>query len=830
MDNIKELKKNATPAMKQYLNIKEDYPEHIVLFRMGDFYETFYEDAKRASKELGITLTKRGNDEVPLAGIPYRSLDQYLSKIIEKRIKAVIVEQLEDPKEAKGVVKRGVIKEVTPGTMDLTEYMDEREPNYISSIYFKKNKVYASFADITTSDFFVTSNLKNKLKDIINKFDPQEIVVGKTQFMNNHDKISSLREEITISTVDDRCFNKNFAEKIFNESIQKNLKNSNLKKEEITVCGGLFSYLRKTQKGDLPQLREIKRFRNTKKMNIDRFTQRNLELTKNLYDYTKKDTLISVIDETATPMGSRKLKKIIVAPLTEKNKIEERLELVEYFYNKELLLEKLYDLMNQIGDIERNFFKITNKRINPKDLYGLKLSIEKTYEMLNLVDEEILDDLIKGSTKTKKENIFKTLEELYEFIDESIIDDPINNFEKRIIKEGYSEELDEILKISENAREWIKDFEEREKEKTNLKSLKVGYNKVHGYYIEVSKKQSDKVPEKYDRKQTLKKSERYITTELKEKENTILNSKERVLNLQKRVFDEVLETIKTFSDDFKKIIDVISYLDIVTNFSKIARKNDYIKPEFTESEFEIKKGRHPVVEKSVENFVSNDINMGNNELMILTGPNMAGKSTFMRQNALIVVMAQIGSYVPCESIKLPVFDRVFVRMGARDDISSGKSTFLVEMEETKEILDNATKDSFIVIDELGRGTSTFDGISIAWSVAEEISQNIKARCIFATHYHYLNQLSLKYENVKNNKIIVKEKDGEIYFVHKVKKGGADKSYGVEVAKIAGLKKDVITRAKDIQTMFEKEANIKVIDEMTKRNGKETQLNLRDLFG
>ncbi|MFW6046642.1 MAG: DNA mismatch repair protein MutS [Candidatus Woesearchaeota archaeon] len=828
MDNIEELKKTATPAMKQFLDVKEDYPEHIVLFRMGDFFETFYEDAIRASKELGITLTKRGKEEVPLAGIPYKSLDQYLSKIIEKDIKAVIVEQLEDPKEAKGVVKRGVVKEVTPGTMDLTEYLDERESSYISAAYFKNKKVYVSVADITTSDFFVTED-KN-LKDILNKFNPKEVVLGKTQYMNHYDKVSSLKDNITISTVDDRFLNHHFAKNIFNDSIQNNLKESNLKKEEIITAGVLFSYLRKTQKNDLPQLREIKRFSDQDKMNLDRFTQRNLELVRNLYDNTKKDTLINVIDDTITPMGSRNLKKMVVAPLIKKKQIEKRLDLVESFYDDELLVEKIRDMMSEVGDIERNFFKITNKRINPKDLHGLKLALEKTYELLNIIDEKVFVKLLNGSSKCNKEIIFKTLENLYELIDNSIKNDPINNFEKRIIKEGYHGELDELLSISENAREWIKNFEKKEKENTNLSSLKVGYNKVHGYYIEVSKNQSKGVPEKYDRKQTLKNSERYITTELKEKENTILNSKEQVLKLQKRVFNEILDEISTYSDNFKKVVDVISYLDIITNFSFIARKYDYTKPIFIENKFDVKKARHPVVERNVEDFVSNNLEMSEEELIILTGPNMAGKSTYMRQNALIVVMAQVGCYVPCSSLSMPVFDRVFVRMGARDDISSGKSTFLVEMEETKEILDNATEDSFIVIDELGRGTSTFDGISIAWSVAEEISQKIKARCIFATHYHYMNQLSLKYNNVKNYKVIVKEKENEVYFLHKVKKGGADKSFGIEVAKIAGLKKNVITRAKDMQRMFEREANIKVIDEMTKRSNDNKQLNLRDLFG
>ncbi len=803
-----------TPLMQQYKKIKEEYKNEILMFRLGDFYEMFFEDAKTASKELGLTLTKRNREkgqDVPLAGVPYHSVASYIAKLVEKGYSVAICDQVEDPKSATGIVKREVTRVITPGTIIDVDFLDKNNNNYIACIKINttENIAAIAYADITTGEFSVFEikgkNFFEKALAEMNKIQASEILLDEKTYS---EYIEIFKEKISFSGVK---FTKvsnvkkaeNFITSYFNiMSIEVfSLKSKDL---AISTSANLLHYIDELQKGnDLPFSKiEYKNIDNIMELNIS--TQNNLNLVPKRNEETR-GTLLGVLDNCITSVGSRELKKIIKNPFLNIEKIKQRQFYVDYFYNDVLLRESIREYLKDIYDIERIAGKIIYGTENGKDLLSLKDSIRKSLEIYRLLKEhQEIKDILDIDVKM--------LLDIYNKI-ELIIDAeaPFSVREGGIIKDGYNSELDELRKISKLGKDFILEIEQKEKERTGIKGLKIKYNKVFGYFIEVTKANEHLVPEDYIRKQTLVNSERYIVPDLKEYEEKVITAKSKIEALEYELFKQLTSEIKEHLDSLYKLANRIANLDIVSNFSHIATKNSYVKPEMNEGEIlEIKGGRHPIVETLIPSgtYVKNDIILDDkNNLIILTGPNMSGKSTYMKQVALNIIMAHIGSYVAADYAKIPIVDKIFTRVGASDDLLTGQSTFMLEMTEVASILNSATKKSFVVLDEIGRGTSTYDGISIATAITEYIHNIIGAKTIFATHYHELTELEKELERAINFRVEVKEDGKNVVFLREIVKGGADKSYGIEVARLSGVPKEVLNRSRKILKKLETRKNL-----------------------
>ena len=803
-----------TPLMQQYKKIKEEYKNEILMFRLGDFYEMFFEDAKTASKELGLTLTKRNREkgqDVPLAGVPYHSVASYIAKLVEKGYSVAICDQVEDPKSATGIVKREVTRVITPGTIIDVDFLDKNNNNYIACIKINttENIAAIAYADITTGEFSVFEikgkNFFEKALAEMNKIQASEILLDEKTYS---EYIEIFKEKISFSGVKfTEVFNvkkaENFITSYFNiMSVEVfSLKSKDL---AISTSANLLHYIDELQKGnDLPFSKiEYKNIDNIMELNIS--TQNNLNLVPKRNEETR-GTLLGVLDNCITSVGSRELKKIIKNPFLNIEKIKQRQFYVDYFYNDVLLRESIREYLKDIYDIERIAGKIIYGTENGKDLLSLKDSIRKSLEIYRLLKEhQEIKDILDIDVKM--------LLDIYNKI-ELIIDAeaPFSVREGGIIKDGYNSELDELRKISKLGKDFILEIEQREKERTGIKGLKIKYNKVFGYFIEVTKANEHLVPEDYIRKQTLVNSERYIVPDLKEYEEKVITAKSKIEALEYELFKQLTSEIKEHIDSLYKLANRIANLDIVSNFAHIATKNSYVKPEMNEGEIlEIKGGRHPIVETLIPSgtYVKNDIILDDkNNLIILTGPNMSGKSTYMKQVALNIIMAHIGSYVAADYAKIPIVDKIFARVGASDDLLTGQSTFMLEMTEVASILNSATKKSFVVLDEIGRGTSTYDGISIATAITEYIHNIIGAKTIFATHYHELTELEKELERAINFRVEVKEDGKNVVFLREIVKGGADKSYGIEVARLSGVPKEVLNRSRKILKKLETRKNL-----------------------
>lgn len=801
---------NLTPAMKQFKRFKGEYPDAVIFFRMGDFYETFYEDAKIVAKELEITLTKRGTkSQIPLAGIPYHAVDTYLPRLVKKGYKVAICEQIEDPKLAKGIVKRDVIRVVTPGTLTDGNALDEKTNNFIMSVKLSDEKYGIAVADLSTGEF-ITSEFKelSNLLAEISRYLPTELLLEE-EFLydpKNKELLTYLQTtQIFINTYD----KKNFLYLKAYEALTSHFNTTSLqqfnvedKEQCIMASGALFKYLHDTQKMELSNITKIRTFFPENFMILDAITQKNLEITHNLNDNSSKNTLLSIIDKTKTNMGSRMMKQWIKRPLLESKRIAERYDCVDLLKNDSFIRNEIIEVLKRIYDIERLISKITLRSANARDLIALRDSLQLVPQLLTLLKE--LPSNVPTDHLFNRLQSFPDTKGIAEILQTSIKDDPPQTIrEGNIIRAGYNEKLDELRGIIDSGKKWIVELEKKECEALGI-NVRVGFNKVFGYYLEVTRRNTDKVPDHYIRKQTTANAERYITDELKEKEDLILHAEERINTLEYTLFNEILDSLSKNVSLLQSTSQKIAYIDILQSLAVVAHQNRYVRPELHEQyQLDIKESRHPVIEQIEQRFIPNNVAFDfDNRMMIITGPNMAGKSTYMRQIACIVLLAQMGSYVPAESAKIGLVDRIFTRVGARDDLASGRSTFMVEMHETANILNNATSKSLIILDEIGRGTSTFDGVSIAWSVAEYIINIIKAKTLFATHYHVLNKLAQEFKEIKNYNIAVKEKDDDIIFLRKIVEGGTNKSYGIQVARLAGLPNQVILRSKEIMRTLE----------------------------
>lgn len=796
-----------TPMMKQYNEIKAGYMDSILFYRMGDFYEMFYEDAKIASKELGLTLTKRNKKtDVPLAGIPYHSAASYIAKLVGRGYKVAICEQVEDPKTAKGIVKRDVIRVITPGTVIDTEYLDEKINNYLMGIIFDDKKAAVAYVDITTGEFrtgeIEGENLGYKLLGEINKISPKEIITDDKgySFLSKELENHRMKDGINLHKAPAVKNSEKYLTEYF--GIQS-LDSFGIGEKElvIKISSMILKYVVDLQKGkDIP-VTKIVYSSSDDIMELNLTTQKNLDIISNWKGESSNGTLLWVLDYCKSSMGSRLLKKIIKNPLLNIEKIKKRQSDIGFFIDEVLLREDIREKLKDIYDIERIIGKLVLETVNGRDLVALKQSIRTSLELYRVLQG---NELFKIDAEK--------LIEVYNLIEKIIVDEPPFSIrEGGIIKDNYNSELDELRDISNHGKDYILKIESEEREKTGIKGLKIKYNKVFGYFIEITKANMDMVPDYYIRKQTLTNAERYIVPELKTYEEKILNAKTRIETLEYYLFKELTGEIKKYRETLQDLGYKIGYLDVITNFAHVAIKNGYVKPEITEdSSLEILGGRHPIIEKLIPagEFVKNKVLMDDNKnFVILTGPNMSGKSTYMKQIALIIIMAHIGSYVPADYAKIGIVDRIFTRIGASDDLMTGQSTFMLEMSEVANILNSATSKSFIILDEIGRGTSTFDGISIATAISEYIHDNIRAKTIFATHYHELTQLGEKLERAENYRIEVEENNNEIKFLREIVKGGADKSYGIEVARLAGLPKEILLNSKKILKVLEQRKNI-----------------------
>ncbi len=801
-----------TPMMRQYFEIKENYKDCILFFRLGDFYEMFFEDAETAARELELVLTGRDcglEKRAPMCGIPFHASNSYIGRLVAKGYKVAICEQVEDPKFAKGIVKRDVIKVITPGTYTDSSFVEETKNNYIMTIYadLDRNRCSLAITDISTGDFLATEGELEKgvILDEISKFNPKEIIL-----LDSLDQ--ELIKDITLTTpalisrksID--YFEENFEEVLNNQFGKKSNSLSLMVKKSSNA---LVKYILDTQKISLTNINDIEVYSLVDFMTIDLSSRRNLELTENLREKSKKGSLLWVLDKTETSMGSRMLRRWIEEPLVNKEKITLRLNAVEELFKDLSLNDSLKEALHDIYDIERILGKISNKNANAKDLIALKTSIGKIPNVKGII-ENCTSSLLKNY-----HNNLDDLRDIYDLLEKSIKEDPsLTLKDGDLIKDGFNGEIDELRLAKTNGKDWISSLENREREFTGIKSLKVGFNKVFGYYIEISKANYSSIPEgRYIRKQTLANAERFITPELKEIEEKLLGASEKLCSLEYDIFLDIRNEVENHIDRLKTTAKIIAELDCISNLAFVALENDFIKPEINENgETKIENGRHPVVEKVIPKgeFIPNDtiINKEDNQLLIITGPNMAGKSTYMRQVAIITLMCQIGSFVPASKANISVVDKIFTRIGASDDLAGGKSTFMVEMWEVSNILKNATENSLVLLDEVGRGTSTYDGLSIAWSVIEYICKNKNLRCktLFATHYHELTKLEGEIHGVRNYSVAVKEVDNNIIFLRKIIEGGADQSYGIEVAKLAGIPDEVINRAKEILETLEMESS------------------------
>ena len=796
-----------TPMMKQYMQTKEEYKDCILFYRLGDFYEMFFDDALTASKELEITLTgkKCGLEErAPMCGIPYHAVDSYLNRLVSKGYKVAICEQVEDPKTAKGIVKREVIRVVTPGTNLDTQGLDETKNNYIMCIVYMADRYGLSVADVTTGEYLVTElDSQTKLMDELYKFMPSEIVCNEAFYMSGLD-LDDLKNRLHMAIYSLEAWY--FDDALCRETLQEHFKVASLEGIGLSdyecgmiASGALLKYLEETQKNSLSHMSRLTRYATGNYMVLDSATRRNLELVETLREKQKRGSLLWVLDKTKTAMGARTLRKYVEQPLIDKESIVKRLDAVAELKDNAICREEIREYLNPVYDLERLVGKITYQSANPRDLIAFQSSLS----MLPSV-KCILKDMESDLLKEIYEEL-DPLEELCDLVGRAIQEEPpLAMKEGGIIKDGYNEEVDRLRKAKSEGKNWLADLETKEREKTGIKNLRIRYNKVFGYYLEVTNSFKDLVPDYYTRKQTLANAERYIIPELKELEDTILGAEDKLCALEYELYCEVRNTIAAELTRIQRTAKAVAKLDVIASLALVAERNNYVRPKINEKGvIDIRDGRHPVVEKMIPNdmFIANDTYLDDKKqrISIITGPNMAGKSTYMRQAALIVLMAQLGSFVPASSANIGLVDRIFTRVGASDDLASGQSTFMVEMNEVANILRNATSKSLLILDEIGRGTSTFDGLSIAWSVVEYISNSklLGAKTLFATHYHELTELEGKISNVNNYCIAVKEKGDDIVFLRKIVKGGADKSYGIQVAKLAGVPDPVINRAKEI---------------------------------
>ena len=796
-----------TPMMQQYMDTKNDYKDCILFYRLGDFYEMFFEDALICARELEITLTGKNcglEERAPMCGVPFHSVEGYLNKLISKGYKVAICEQVEDAKSAKGLVKREVVRIVTPGTNLNTQALDESRNNYLMSIVYTTNAYGISAIDITTGDYYVTEvDNERKLLDEINKFSPSEIICNDSFYVSGID-IEDLRGRLAISVSalepwyfdDDLCI----------RSLKNHFHVGDLQGLGLTdytigtiAAGSIMQYLYETQKNALIHITKIIPYVTSKYMLLDSSTRRNLELTETLREKQKRGSLLWVLDKTKTAMGARLLRNYVEQPLIHAEHINDRLDAIEELNASAITREELREYLNPIYDLERLISKVSYKNTNARDLIAFKTSLEMLPHIKTLLQEFKKSEL-KGAGEE-----LDVLSDIYQLIDDSIEEDPpLSVREGGFIKEGYSEEVDTLRKAKTEGKDWLAELEAREREATGIKNLRIKFNKVFGYYLEVTNSYQDLVPMNWVRKQTLANAERYTTDELKKLEDTILGAEDKLFALEYELFCEIREKIASEISRIQATAKLIAKIDTYASLALVAERNNYVRPAInTDGVIEIQEGRHPVVEQMIQNdlFVTNDTYLNNKgkRVSIITGPNMAGKSTYMRQTALIVLMAQIGCFVPAKKANIGIVDRIFTRVGASDDLASGQSTFMVEMTEVANILNNATKDSLLILDEIGRGTSTFDGLSIAWAVVEHISSTrlLGAKTLFATHYHELTELEGKLEGVNNYCIAVKEQGDDIVFLRKIIKGGADKSYGIQVAKLAGIPSGVLNRAHEI---------------------------------
>lgn len=806
-----------SPMMQNYLKTKEEYKDCILFYRLGDFYEMFFDDAITASRELEITLTGKecGQPErAPMCGVPHHAVEMYTARLIQKGYKVAICEQLEDPKQVKGIVKRDVIRVVTPGTLIETNLLEEKKNNYVM-VAFKQGIFFGvAVCDVSTGDFYATQikeqNNFEKLLDEISRFTPAELIVN--ELLNETtEEISKIKERfgIFVSQLPKEAFKTN-TEEILNQyevvdDKEKNIQNIQEKVLAVQAINALLEYLSQTQKMKLEHINKIQVYNTNRYMALDMNARRNLEITERMRDKGKKGTLLWVLDKTSTSMGGRHLRRWLNDPLIDKEEIEQRLDAVEELKNSVILKGDVVEALKKVYDIERLIGKISYGNANGRDMISLKNSIGQLPSIKNIlaVTESKLLKKLYGE--------LDVLEDVYQLIEEAIIEEPpISVKDGGLIKLGYHEEVDELKTATTDGKRWLVELEVKEKEKTGIKNLKIGFNKVFGYFIEVTKSNLNQVPERFIRKQTLTNGERYITEELKELENKILGAEEKLVGLEYDIFVDIRCKIALQIQRIQKTANIIATLDVLTSFATVAEDLNYSKPIVDEDgEIDIKEGRHPVIEKMLPSgaFVSNDtyLNEQEDRLSIITGPNMAGKSTYMRQVALITLMAQVGSFVPAGYAKIGIVDKIFTRVGASDDLSMGQSTFMVEMMEVATILKEATNKSLVILDEIGRGTSTYDGLSIAWAVAQYIADKEKcgAKTLFATHYHELIELADKIEGVKNYSIAVKEKGEDIIFLRKIVEGGTDESYGIHVANLAGVPKPVVKRANEILKTLER---------------------------
>ncbi len=796
-----------SPMMAQYMETKKQYSDCILFYRLGDFYEMFFDDALTASKELEITLTGKEcglEERAPMCGVPYHAVDSYLSRLVQKGYKVAIAEQMEDPKLAKGLVKREVIRVVTPGTITSAQALDETKNNYLMGIVYLADRMGVSVADITTGDFLVTEiSTDRALFDEINKFSPAEVICNDAFSMSGI-SLEDLKDRyhFTVSTLDSRFFQDESCRKVLREHFKVgSLEGLGLGDYDcgVIAAGAVLQYLYETQKSTLDHLTTIVPYATGNYMILDSSTRRNLELLETMREKQKRGSLLWVLDKTRTAMGARLLRTWIEQPLISKEAILKRQNAIEELNLNYISREELGEYLNPVYDLERLIGRISYKTANPRDLLAFRNSIAMVPHIKRLLGEFTSDAL-----KELAEDL-DPLEDLNDLITRAIVEEPpITVREGGMIKDGYNEEADRLRHAKTEGKTWLAELEARERDSTGIKNLKVKYNKVFGYYFEVTNSFKDLVPEYFIRKQTLTNAERYTTDDLKNLEDVILGAEDKLFSLEYDLFCEVRDAIAAEVVRIQKTARAIAAIDVFASLSTVATRNNYVKPQINEKgTIQIKGGRHPVVEKMMKDdmFVANDTILDNskNRISIITGPNMAGKSTYMRQTALIVLMAQIGSFVPADQANIGICDRIFTRVGASDDLASGQSTFMVEMTEVANILRNATRNSLLILDEIGRGTSTFDGLSIAWAVVEHISNTrlLGAKTLFATHYHELTELEGLMNGVTNYCIAVKEQGDDIVFLRKIVKGGADKSYGIQVAKLAGVPDSVINRAKEL---------------------------------
>lgn len=796
-----------TPMMQKYMETKEEYKDCILFYRLGDFYEMFFDDAKVCSEVLDLTLTGKScglEERAPMCGVPFHAVDVYIDKLVANGYKVAICEQVEDPKTAKGLVKREVVRIATPGTNLNTQTLDESRNNYLMCVVYTTNAYGVSYVDVTTGDYYVTEfDAENKLLDEIGKTMPSEIICNDSFIVSGID-LEDLRGRlgIAVSAVE----NWHFDEDRCHQSLQEHFHVSTLAglglddySIGVIAAGAVMQYLKETQKISLDHIRSIRPYEPNQFMLLDRATRRNLELCETMREKTKRGSLFWVLDKTKTAMGARLLRNSIEQPILDLEEIESRHEMIEELNDNVINREELREYLSPIYDLERLISKISYRSANPRDLVAFRQSLS----MLPSI-RYLLQTFEKSKLKNYGEEL-DDLKDIFDLIEAAIEEEPpITVREGGMIKDGYDAEIDRLRAAKTDGKQWLMELQETEKERTGIKNLRIKFNKVFGYYLEVTNSYKDLVPEEWTRKQTLANAERYTTPKLKELEDTILGAEDKLFNLEYEIFCQVRERIYQEIGRVQQVAKIIASVDMFVSLALVAEQNHYVRPEMNQKgTIDIKNGRHPVVEKMIQNdmFVANDTYLDSHKhrISIITGPNMAGKSTYMRQTALIVLMAQVGSFVPAESATIGIVDRIFTRVGASDDLASGQSTFMVEMTEVANILRNATRESLIILDEIGRGTSTFDGLSIAWAVIEHIANTrlLGAKTLFATHYHELTELEGKLDSVDNYCIAVKEQGEDIVFLRKIIKGGADQSYGIQVAKLAGVPENVLNRAKEI---------------------------------